>query len=262
MRLLCAAVGLLACVEAQAQNSDAIRAAMQPSIEKQKESVRRQVGTTVHGAAPATGGSATGVPATSTAATSAAAASAAVGTAPAPSPGVTAPPSFFTVEWPSSPDFAAALAAPPPDCDPLPAKDVNALVDTAAKKEGVKPELIRAVMEQESAFKPCALSVKGAEGLMQLLPSTADEFHIVDPFDPAQNVSAGAKLLRMLLDKYGGDTKLALGAYNAGGDRVDQSGGVPDITETQDYVSSILKRLSQDAAAAKPVSEPRPPAGP
>jgi soluble lytic murein transglycosylase-like protein len=175
---------------------------------------------------------------------------------------VTAPPSFFTVEWPAPPDFAAALAVAPPDCDPLPAKDVNALVDTAAKQEGVKPDLIHAVMEQESAFKPCAISAKGAEGLMQLLPSTADELHVADPFDPAQNVSAGAKLLRMLLDKYGGDTRLALGAYNAGGDRVDKSGGVPDITETQDYVSAILSRLSKDAAAARTVSEPRPAAGP
>jgi soluble lytic murein transglycosylase-like protein len=168
------------------------------------------------------------------------------------------------VDWPTPPAFAAALAtAPPaPDCDPLPATDVSALVDTAAKREGVRPELIRAVMEQESAFKPCALSPKGAQGLMQLMPATADEFHLADVFDPAQNVGAGAKLLRMLLDKYSGDTRLALSAYNAGGARVDQSGGVPDIPETQDYVTSILSRLSKDAAAAKPVSDPKVAAGP
>jgi soluble lytic murein transglycosylase-like protein len=228
---------LLLCVEAQAQNPDAIRAAMRPSIEKQKESVRGQVGAAVHGATPAPG-------------------------ATAAAPGFTAPASFFTVEWPATPAFAAALAAVPPDCDPLPDKDVNALVDTAAKKEGVKAELIRAVMEQESAYKPCALSAKGAQGLMQLMPSTADEFHVADPFDPAQNVSAGAKLLRMLLDKYGGDTRLALGAYNAGVGRVDQNGGIPDIPETQDYVTNILSRLSKDAAAAKTVSEPPLAAGP
>jgi soluble lytic murein transglycosylase-like protein len=243
--LLCAAFGLLACVEAQAQNPDAIRAAMQPSIEKQKESVRRQAGRPAAGAASAAG---TGASAT--------------GASPAaPSPGGTAA-SFFTVEWPAPPDFASLAAAAPPDCDPLPAKDVNALVDTVAKQEGVKAELIHAVMEEESAFKPCALSSKGAEGLMQLMPSTADEFHVADPFDPAQNVTAGAKLLKMLLDKYGGDTRLALGAYNAGSERVDQNGGVPGIPETQDYVSAILSRLSKDAAAAKTISEPPAATGP
>jgi len=242
VRLLYAAVGVWLCVGARAQNPDAIRAAMQPSIEKQKESVRRQLGGAVPVAAPAAGASAA--------------------RAAAPSPGVTPPPSFFTVEWPAPPDFAAALAAAPPDCDPLPEKDVNALVDTAAKKEGVKADLIHAVMEQESGFKPCAVSSKGAEGLMQLMPSTADEFHVADPFDPSENVSAGAKLLRMLLDKYGGDTRLALGAYNAGGARVDQNGVVPDIPETQDYVSSILSRLAKDAAAAKTVSGPPASAGP
>ena len=144
----------------------------------------------------------------------------------------------------------------------MPAKDVSVLVDNAAKEHGVKPELIHAVMEQESGFKPCAMSSKGAQGLMQLMPATADELHVADPFDPAQNVSAGAKLLKLLLDKYNGDTKLALGAYNAGGARVDQSGGVPDIPETQDYVTSIMNRLSKDAAAAKPVSDPPATTGP
>ncbi|MGA2182221.1 MAG: lytic transglycosylase domain-containing protein [Bryobacteraceae bacterium] len=247
MRLLCAAVGLLLCVETQAQNPDAIRAAMAPSIEKQKESVRQQVSTTVHGAAPAATAPAAGTPA------------AGVRT---PAPGVAAPPAFFTVEWPAPPGFAPLPATAPPDCDQMPAKDVDALVDTAAKQEGVKAELIRAVIEHESAFKPCALSAKGAQGLMQLMPSTADELHVADAFDPAENVNAGAKLLRMLLDKYGGDTRLALSAYNAGGGRVDQSGGVPDIPETQDYVSNILNRLAKDAAAAKPISEPRVAAGP
>jgi soluble lytic murein transglycosylase-like protein len=224
-----------------AQNPDAIRAAMQSSLEKQKESVRRQVSGSVPVAAPAMQTTSAPVAAATPAA---------------------APPSFFTVEWPTPPAFAAALAAAPPDCAPLPATDVSSLVDTAAKKEGVKPELIKAVMEQESGFKPCALSAKGAQGLMQLMPATADEFHVDDAFDPAQNVSAGAKLLRMLLDKYSGDTRLALSAYNAGGARVDQSGGVPDIPETQDYVSSIMSRLSKDAATVKTVSEPRVAPGP
>jgi soluble lytic murein transglycosylase-like protein len=238
VRLLCAAAGLLVCVLAQAQDQDAIRAAMQASIEKQRESVRRQVKRAVPGAAAP----AAGTPATTG--------------APVASASVPSSSSFFTVDWPTPPAFAAALEAAPPDCDPLPAKDVGALVDTAAKQEGVKPELIRAVMEQESGFKPCAISDKGAAGLMQLMPSTADELHVTDPFDPTQSVSAGAKLLRMLLDKYKGDTRLALGAYNAGEARVDESGGIPEIPETQDYVTSILNRLAKDAAGAKTVSAP------
>jgi len=202
---------------------------MQASIEKQKESVRHQTGApaAAAGAANTLAGAATRT-------------------------------SFFTVEWPQPPNFAALLAAPPADCDPLPRTQVDELVNAAATQQGLKPELIRAVMEQESGFKPCAESAKGASGLMQLMPSTADELHVDDVFDPAQNVSAGAKLLKALLDKYGGDTRLALSAYNAGAQRVEQNGGIPDIPETRDYVSSILSRLSAEAAAPKPVS-PVPP---
>jgi len=199
---------------------------MQASIEKQKESVRRQV------------------------------VGAAAGSQSAATPGAAANTSFFTVEWPQPPSFAL-LAASPADCDPLPATQVDNLVSAASKEHGVKAELLRAVMEQESGFKPCAESAKGAMGLMQLMPSTADEYHVDDIFDPAQNVSAGAKLLKALLEKYGGDTKLALSAYNAGSQRVDQDGGVPAIPETQDYVTSIMNRLSGEAAAPRnPITPP------
>jgi hypothetical protein len=88
------------------------------------------------------------------------------------------------------------------------------------------------------------------------MPATASDLHVSDAFDPSQNVSAGAKLLRMLLDKYKGDTRLALSAYNAGGGRVDQTGSVPDIQETQDYVASIMNRLSKDASTTAPISDP------
>jgi hypothetical protein len=160
------------------------------------------------------------------------------------------------VAWPTPANFAASLTAAPPDCDPLPAKDVDALVDNAAKQQGVESKLIHAVMEQESGFKPCAISDKGAQGLMQLMPATASNLNVTDAFDPSQNVSAGAKLLRLLLDEYKGDTRLALGAYNAGDGRVDQTGSVPDIQETQDYVASIMNRLSKDASTTAPISDP------
>src|SRR5581483_8762511 len=98
------------------------------------------------------------------------------------------------------------------DCDPMPEPEVAKLIDTAAAAEEVKPELIRAVIRQESAFHACAVSPKGAQGLMQLMPATAERFHVTDPFDPAQNVSAGAKFLKELLAKYSGDLRLTLSA--------------------------------------------------
>ncbi len=259
MRLLCATFGLLVCADAWAQDPDAIRAAMQSSIEKQKESVRRQAGTIAPAVTPPTPVSAatapvpgtSPVPGSNTPAATAAAATPAASAAPAPS-------SFFTVAWPTPASFAAALTAAPPDCDPLPSKDVDVLVDHAAKQEGVEAKLIHAVMEQESGFKPCAISDKGAQGLMQLMPTTSSNLNVTDAFDPSQNVSAGAKLLRLLLDKYKGDTRLALGAYNAGDGRVDQTGSVPDIQETQDYVASIMNRLAKDASTTVPINDPAP----
>jgi soluble lytic murein transglycosylase-like protein len=120
---------------------------------------------------------------------------------------------------------------------------LSALIDQNATKEGVKPELIRAVIEKESANRPCAISPKGAQGLMQLMPDTAQQFAVADPFDPKQNVEAGTKLLKQLLTKYNGDVSLALSAYNAGSGRVDQEGGIPQIRETINYVADILAKL-------------------
>lgn len=147
--------------------------------------------------------------------------------------------SFFTIPWPKP---VAEVAAA--DCVPLPREAVDALVNENAKREGLKPELLREVMRRESGFRPCAVSTAGAQGLMQLMPTTAEQFHVTDPFDPAQNVAAGARFLRVLLDRYAGDLTLALGAYNSGPRRVSRAGGVPDIPETQSYVGAILGALS------------------
>ena len=130
-----------------------------------------------------------------------------------------------------------------PDCDPLPDGQLESIIDEAAQKTGVDGQLVRAVIEQESAGRPCALSAKGAQGLMQLMPATAEEYDVDDPFDPKQNVEAGTKLLRSLLERYRNDPSLALGAYNAGAGRVDQAGGIPPIPETEDYVAAILEKL-------------------
>ena len=122
--------------------------------------------------------------------------------------------------------------------------EVNRLASNAAKQEDVSIDLVRAVMRQESGFRPCAVSTSGAQGLMQLMPATAADLQVSDPFDPKQNVTAGARYLKQLLQKYGGDLQRTLGAYNAGPARVDTAGGVPAIPETQNYVSDILSRIS------------------
>ena len=149
--------------------------------------------------------------------------------------------SFFTIPWIGP--AAASTAHAPPACDALPGQELDKLIEENAKLAGVKAELIREVINQESANRPCAVSPKGAQGLMQLMPVTAAQFGVSDAFDPKQNVEAGAKLLKQLLEKYHGDVSLALSAYNAGSDRVDRDGAVPSIPETMKYVNDILSRL-------------------
>jgi len=148
--------------------------------------------------------------------------------------------SFFTSPWVEA---APADAVAPPVCDPMAKPELDQLIELNSKTYGVKPELIQAVISQESANRPCALSPKGAQGLMQLMPATAAQFGVSDPFDPKQNVEAGTKLLKELLAKYGGDVSLTLSAYNAGSGRVDRDGGVPQIPETVRYVNEILGKL-------------------
>jgi soluble lytic murein transglycosylase-like protein len=155
--------------------------------------------------------------------------------------GKAAPPpdSFFTVPWI---DAMAGRVAPPP-CDPMAKPELDQLIEENAKQQGVKSELIRAVINQESGSRPCAVSSKGAQGLMQLMPGTAEQLSVADPFNARQNVEGGTKLLKQLLAKYNGDVALTLAAYNAGSGRVDRDGGVPAIPETMSYVTSILAKL-------------------
>ena len=129
------------------------------------------------------------------------------------------------------------------DCPPLPLEQVNPIIDRAAAREGLKPDLLRAVVKRESGFRTCAVSPKGAVGLMQLMPATVTRFGVADPFDPQANIETGAKFLKELLDRYTGDLRLALAAYNAGPAKVDEAAGVPAIPETQDYVREILAGL-------------------
>jgi len=144
------------------------------------------------------------------------------------------------------PDWSGVTEpAQPPACEPMADNLVQPIIEAAAKAQDVQPDLLRAVIERESGFRPCAISAKDARGLMQLMPATVEQFGLVDPFDPKENVGAGAKYLKQLLDKYKGDLKLALAAYNAGPASVDQVASVPPLTETQDYVEAILKKLGK-----------------
>jgi hypothetical protein len=128
-------------------------------------------------------------------------------------------------------------------CDPLPVSQIDSLVGEAAKREEIDPALIRGVMEQESAFRPCAVSPKGAMGLMQLMPATATQLGVRDPFDPGQSVDAGARFLKQLLQSYGGDIPMALGAYNAGPGKVNEANGIPPIPETLEYIRRVMMLL-------------------
>ncbi len=117
--------------------------------------------------------------------------------------------------------------------------EVDQAITMAAARHNVDPNLVRAVIKVESNFNSNAVSRKGAMGLMQLMPATARELKVKNPFDPEQNVDAGVRHLKYLLENYGGDVNLTLAAYNAGEGAVARSAGVPRFAETQDYVRRI-----------------------
>jgi soluble lytic murein transglycosylase-like protein len=202
-----------ACAQETAQT------AMQASIEKQKASVRRQTLSAV------------------------------------PQAALPPAPSWFTVPWPpasvsdtpivdtSHEPQSGRAQVPSIDCDHIAEPQLSPMIRDAASREGLKEDLVRAVIQRESMFKPCAVSPKGAQGLMQLMPATANDLGVSDPFDPKQNIDAGTRYLKQLLTRYNGNIELALGAYNAGPSRVDKAGGVPNIPETKTYVLEILNKL-------------------
>ena len=120
------------------------------------------------------------------------------------------------------------------------ATQYQSLIEEHASLNAISADLVRAVIQAESAFNPRALSPKGAMGLMQLMPDTAAEFGVRDPYNPGENVRAGVRYLKQLLDKYDGRVELALAAYNAGPGAVKKYGGkVPPYRETQNYVAKI-----------------------
>jgi hypothetical protein len=116
---------------------------------------------------------------------------------------------------------------------------LDQIVREAAERHDLDPALVKAVISTESNWNPYAVSPKGAMGLMQLVPSTAERFGVGNPYDPAQNIEGGTAYLKELLDRYHGDLKKSLAAYNAGPGAVDASGGVPWYPETRRYVRKV-----------------------
>jgi soluble lytic murein transglycosylase-like protein len=121
--------------------------------------------------------------------------------------------------------------------------EIASLVRSLAPRYRLDPNLVLAVVEAESNFNPKAKSHKNAQGLMQLIPATAERFGVNDVWDPEQNLRGGMAYLRWLLDHFDGDVKLALAGYNAGEKAVERHGGVPPYKETQSYVKRIMRRL-------------------
>lgn len=133
---------------------------------------------------------------------------------------------------------------------------IEPLVDASASRFDVDPKLVHAVIRAESGYNPRAVSSKGAQGLMQLMPQTARELGVADSFDPAANIAGGTRYLRTLLDRFQGSLELALAGYNAGPEAVRRFGGIPPFSETREYVQRVLRDYRGDATYVVPVSRP------
>ncbi len=122
------------------------------------------------------------------------------------------------------------------------------IIVEVARRYAIDPALVRAVIHAESAFNPKAISPKGAQGLMQLMPATAQQHGVRRPFEPRENIQGGTRHLAMLLRKYNGNVKYALAAYNAGEEAVAQYGGIPPFAETREYVHRVLSLKTRYSA--------------
>jgi hypothetical protein len=146
------------------------------------------------------------------------------------------------VPWPD-PAEAATGQAPPPAEAAQGTGPYDELIEPLSRQHGVESALVRAVVATESAFERTARSPKGAMGLMQLMPITARQYDVRDPYDPGANLEAGIRHLKSLLDRY--DMRIALAAYNAGEATVRRHGGIPPFRETREYIDRVLRRLRE-----------------
>ena len=151
-------------------------------------------------------------------------------------------------------DPAKAAGAPALAYAPVPPEQIDALVQQNASAWQVDPALVKAIIANEPGFNAHATSKVGAQGLMQLMPETAASLGVRDAYDPAQNVAGGARYIKGLLDRFGGNERLAIAAYNAGPGAVEKYKDVPPYAETQNYVQNVLasyqKYKSQNQTAA------------
>jgi len=134
----------------------------------------------------------------------------------------------------------------------VPHEEPRAIIKEAATRYGVSEELIAAVIEAESQFNPRAVSAKGAQGLMQLMPATAATLGVEDPFSPRENIHGGVRHLRALIDRFDNNLPLALAAYNAGEGAVRTHKGIPPYPQTRAYVRKIMRQLERDGALEIP----------
>ncbi len=133
---------------------------------------------------------------------------------------------------------------------------IDSIVRRVAKRYQIDPKLVRAIIQAESDYDPKAVSSKGAMGLMQLIPSTAQRFGVGNPFDPKQNIEGGVSYLKYLLKLFGGNLPLSLAAYNAGENTVIRSGGIPAIPETEHYVKEVTHLYHSPASDSAQVAGP------
>lgn len=131
--------------------------------------------------------------------------------------------------------------SPQPVTPTIARSEIESYIEAHSQRQQLDPELVRAVVQVESAFQPSAQSHKGAMGLMQLMPETARQLSVEDPWDPEDNVRGGTVYLRHLLDRFGGQLELALAGYNAGPEAVQRHGGIPPYDETLAYVEKVLR---------------------
>jgi soluble lytic murein transglycosylase-like protein len=162
---------------------------------------------------------------------------------------------------PDRPDFRAYRGHAPLNVTSSGA-EYRELIERTASQHGIHPDLVFAVAAVESNFNSRAVSEKGAQGLMQLMPETAARFGVADPFNPADNVLGGVRYMRFLLDLFNGNTRLAVAAYNAGENAVLAVRGVPPYPETRRYVEKVLKMFGGKRPLLAPAVRKPPPAAP